>query len=115
VDPLQFLLLLVVLAAVVLVVSAPLRRAGGSDPEGQEGSDLEGSGPPGLTPEGLTPEVAETPALLAARDAKYQEIRDAELDRRTGKLSDEDWAAMDAQLRAEAVEILRRLDQARDD
>ena len=29
--------------------------------------------------------------LEAARDAKYREIRDAELDLRTGKLSDEDY------------------------
>jgi hypothetical protein len=51
--------------------------------------------------------------LEAAKEAKYAEIRDAELDYRTGKLSEDDWRALDAQLRAEAVEILRRLDQAR--
>ncbi len=49
--------------------------------------------------------------LEAARDAKYREIRDLEMDRRTGKLSDEDWRALDRELRAEAVEILHRLDQ----
>ena len=49
--------------------------------------------------------------LEAARDAKYREIRDAELDHRTGKLSDADWRAQDRALRAEAVEILRRLDE----
>ena len=48
-----------------------------------------------------------------ARDAKYAEIRDAELDYRTGKLSEEDWRTIDAQLRAEAADILRRLDRAK--
>ena len=47
--------------------------------------------------------------LEAAREAKYREIRDAELDYRTGKLSSEDYEAIDGALRAEAVEILNRL------
>ncbi len=46
-----------------------------------------------------------------AREAKYREIRDAELDYRTGKLSREDFEAVDRALRAEAVEILDRLEQ----
>ncbi len=50
--------------------------------------------------------------LEATRDAKYREIRDAELDRETGKLSTEDFIAIDAGLRAEAVRILQRLDAA---
>jgi type II secretory pathway pseudopilin PulG len=85
----ELLLVLVVLAVVVLVVSAPLRRA---------------------TQEVET-EDAERAELEAARDAKYREIRDAELDYRTGKLSEADWRALDRGLRAEAVEILRRLDE----
>ena len=56
-------------------------------------------------------EEAERSALEAARDAKYREIRDAELDHRTGKLTDADWRAQDRALRREAVEILRRLDE----
>ena len=48
--------------------------------------------------------------LDAARDAKYREIREAELDFRTGKLSEDDWHALDRQLRGEAIEILRELD-----
>ena len=56
-------------------------------------------------------ETAEHAELEAARDAKYREIRDAELDHRTGKLSDADWRAQDRALRAEAIEILRRLDE----
>jgi hypothetical protein len=79
-----------VLAFAVLLISAPLRR------------------PP---PAPDAPEVADLAALEAAKEAKYREIRDAELDRRTGKLSDEDWHALDAQLRAEAVDILKRLDE----
>lgn len=76
--------MLVVLAVVVLVVSAPLRRAA----QDEETED------------------AERAELEAARDAKYREIRDAELDHAAGKLSDEDYAALDAELRDEALEIL---------
>jgi cytochrome c-type biogenesis protein CcmF len=44
----------------------------------------------------------------ARKEAKYREIRDAELDHAVGKLSDEDFAAVDAELREEALEILDR-------
>jgi len=57
--------------------------------------------------EGTQNRIAE---LEAAREAKYREIRDAELDLRTGKLSDEDYAAVDRSLRAEAIEIMHALD-----
>jgi hypothetical protein len=50
--------------------------------------------------------------LEAAKEAKYREIRDAELDLEMGKLSKEDHLAIDRELRAEAIEILRRLDEA---
>jgi cytochrome c-type biogenesis protein CcmF len=46
--------------------------------------------------------------LEALKEAKYREIRDAELDHAAGKLSDEDFAILDAELRREAVEILDR-------
>jgi len=85
----DFLVILVVLALVVLFVSAPLRS---------RRSEEEG-------------ESADRGELEAARDAKYREIRDAELDYRTGKLSEADWRGLDRGLRAEAVEILRRLDE----
>ena len=49
--------------------------------------------------------------LQAAKEAKYREIRDAELDREMGKLSQEDWRAVDRDLRGEAIEILRQLDR----
>jgi hypothetical protein len=48
-------------------------------------------------------------ALQAAREAKYREIHDAELDYRTGKLSDDDYRVIDGALRVEALEILDRL------
>jgi cytochrome c-type biogenesis protein CcmF len=44
----------------------------------------------------------------ARKEAKYREIRDAELDHAAGKLSDEDFALLDAELRREAVELLDR-------
>ena len=59
---------------------------------------------------------AEDPAIAdleARKEAKYREIRDAELDREQGKLSDADWARADAALRREAIAILRELDEAR--
>jgi Na+-transporting methylmalonyl-CoA/oxaloacetate decarboxylase gamma subunit len=88
----EFVIVLAILALVVLVVSAPLRRAARREDE-----------PPASA-------VAE---LEAAREAKYREIRDAELDHRTGKLSDADFEAVDSALRAEAIEILRALDRTK--
>jgi hypothetical protein len=85
----EFIVIFVVLALVVLFVSAPLRSRRGEE----------------------AAESAERAELEAARDAKYREIRDAELDYRTGKLSEADWRGLDRGLRAEAVEILRRLDE----
>ncbi|HEY7961167.1 MAG TPA: cytochrome c-type biogenesis CcmF C-terminal domain-containing protein [Solirubrobacteraceae bacterium] len=49
--------------------------------------------------------------LEAAREAKYREIRDLELDYRTGKLSDADYRASDGALRTEALAILDRLEE----
>ena len=49
--------------------------------------------------------------LETARDAKYREIRESELDYRTGKLSEADWRSLDRELRGEAVAILRELDE----
>lgn len=48
--------------------------------------------------------------LEAAKEAKYREIRDAQLDFEMGKLSNEDHRAVDRELRAEAIEILKQLD-----
>jgi type II secretory pathway pseudopilin PulG len=87
----ELLIVLVLVALVAVVVAAPLRagRQGAREAE----------------------ESAEHAELAAARDAKYREIRDAELDYRTGKLSEADWRVQDRALRAEAIELLRRLDR----
>jgi hypothetical protein len=98
---LQFLIVLAILAVVVIVVTGPLRSASRSPSAGA-------SGPPEID------DNADIADLEAAREAKYREIRDAELDHSTGKLSDADFEAVDKTLRAEAVEILHALDRARD-
>ena len=85
--------MLVILAVVVIVVTGPLRSVTRSS---------SGAGEPS--------QVAD---LEAAREAKYREIRDAELDHSTGKLSDADFDALERTLRSEAVEILHALDRAR--
>jgi hypothetical protein len=79
------------LGVVLLVVSGPLR----SD-RVQDGREAEAS-------------WAQRADLEAAREAKYREIRDAELDLRTGKLSRADYESIDGALRAEALQILDRL------
>lgn len=56
-------------------------------------------------------EDAEVVALQAARDAKLRELRDVELDFATGKLTREDYELLDSGLRAEAAQLLRRLDE----
>jgi hypothetical protein len=91
----EFLIVLAILSLVVVFVTVPLRR-----PSGGEANEV-------------TAAATELGELEAARESKYREIRDAELDHRTGKLSDEDYEAIDSGLRAEAVEILRALDRVR--
>ena len=49
--------------------------------------------------------------LEAAKESKYREIKDAELDFRMGKLSETEWKALDAELREQAIAILRELDR----
>jgi hypothetical protein len=86
----EYALALLVLALLVgAVLSLPLRRRG--EEELREETRL-----------------AE---LRAAKEAKYREIRDAELDHQMGKLSRDDWRAVDRDLRGEAIEILRELDR----
>jgi hypothetical protein len=86
----EYAVALIVLAAlVVLAVSVPLRRRGEAERR----------------------EEARLQELRAAKEAKYREIRDAELDHQMGKLSRADWRAVDRELRGEAIEILRELDR----
>ena len=86
----EYALALVVLVLVVAaVLSVPLRRRGEEEHRDET-------------------RLAE---LQAAKEAKYREIRDAELDREMGKLSRDDWRSVDRDLRGEAIEILRELDR----
>lgn len=93
-------IIFVLLVAVVLFVGRPLlaRAQGGAVavPDG-----------------GAIGAISDRLELEAARDAKLREIRDAELDHQTGKLSDEDYEAVDSTLRAQAIEILNQLDDER--
>jgi hypothetical protein len=88
----EIVLVLILVGVAILAISAPLRRRAERD----------------------AADRAERADLEAARDAKYAEIRDAEMDYRTGKLSEADWRALDRQLRREAVELLHRLDDVED-
>jgi hypothetical protein len=92
----ELVIVLVVLAVVVFVVTGPLRKA--YRPSGADAAA-----------------IATLDELEAAREAKYREIRDADLDHRTGKLSDADYEAIDSTLRAEAVEIMHAIDRAQGD
>jgi hypothetical protein len=87
----EVLLVVVLLVFALAMIALPLRPGRTAAREAAERADIE--------------------ALEAARDAKYREIREAELDYRTGKLSDADWRAQDRTLRREAVDILRRIDE----
>ena len=83
------LALLVLLAVVSAIVTRPLRQGAAVDRSEDE----------------------RRASLEAAKEAKYREIRDAELDHRMGKMSEADWRATDRELRAQAIEILRRIDE----
>jgi hypothetical protein len=92
----EIVLAMLVVVAVGWFVTVPLRR-----------TDTEAEAARGRVED---PEIA---ALEARKEAKYREIRDTELDREQGKLSPEDWRRQDAELRRDAVEILKALDEAR--
>ncbi len=99
-ELLVVLLACLLLAVVIAIVGAPLRAARDRELAGEHVSSDE-------DPE--RQEAYERAQLESAREAKYREIRDAELDYRTGKLSQEDYEAVDGALRAEALELLDRL------
>lgn len=89
----EFLLAVLIVALVAWFVTAPLRErrsADGGDPTAAELADLE-----------------------ARKQAKYRQIRDAEADHASGKLSDGDFGRLDAELRAEAIGILKEIDRLR--
>ena len=84
----EVVLAAVVMAAIVsFLVLQPLRSHSSADPSLDRRADLE-----------------------AAKEAKYREIKDAELDYRMGKLPEPDWRELDRELRAQAIAILRELD-----
>ena len=89
----EVVLALVVFAAVFWFVSAPLRARDGGTPASSDAAD------------------GRRADLEAARDAKYAEIRELEMDFRTGKLEEADFEATNGRLRAEAVALLRALDE----
>ena len=87
----EFVLAALVLAGIVaLVIIAPLRK----------------------TEERTRTVDDRRAALEAAKEQKYRDIRDAELDYRMGKLSEKDWRETDRELRAQAIEILHELDES---
>src|SRR4051812_41609004 len=86
----EYALAILVLAAIAaLIVAAPLRHGPAVD---RREDELRAT-------------------LEAAKEAKYREIRDAELDFRMGKMSEPDYRTTDRELRGQAVAILRELDE----
>jgi hypothetical protein len=88
----ELLIAIVIVVAVAAWVSVPLRREAGLPEPAVE-----------------DPVSAE---LEARKQAKYREIRDTELDHAQGKLTDAEFATQDAELRREAIDILKRIDEA---
>jgi hypothetical protein len=91
----EYVLAAALIIALAWFVTAPLRR-GPAEAAPASGDE--------------DPVIAD---LEARKEAKYREIRDAELDREQGKLSESDWARIDAELRRDAIQILKQLDSAR--
>ncbi|MBO0767345.1 MAG: hypothetical protein J2O48_01545 [Solirubrobacterales bacterium] len=94
---------IILVVAVVAILTSPWSRLGIRVP-GTSGTSESASE--------RTAVYNEILELRAARDAKYREIQDAELDRQTGKLSKADFSAVDSGLRSEAIELLKALDKA---
>jgi hypothetical protein len=90
----EYVLVAAVILALVAFVAAPLRRPRDADAAAAHGAQAR---------------VAE---LEVRKEAKYREIRDAQLDHAAGKLSEGDFKALDAELRREAMTILAELDKA---
>ena len=81
--------LLLLLIVVSFFVSGPLRNGPGVDRREDE----------------------RRATLEAAKEAKYREIRDTELDYRMGKLAEHDYRLTDRELRAQAILILNEIDE----
>ena len=91
----QYVLIAAVVVALLWFVTAPMRRPREAHPSPSAGARLTD--------------------LQLRKESKYREIRDAQLDHASGKLSDADFARLDADLRAEAVALLSELDSAEAD
>lgn len=89
----EFFLAVAIVVLVAWFITAPIRNRPDSEPE--------------------DPRLAELADLEARKRAKYQQIRDAEADHASGKLSDSDYERLDAELRAEAIDILKGIDRLR--
>lgn len=89
---LELLIAIVILSAVAAWVVRPLRHQAGTGEERVE-----------------DPVLAE---LEARKQAKYREIRDTEQDHAQGKLSENEFVTQDAELRQEAIAILKEIDAA---
>jgi crotonobetainyl-CoA:carnitine CoA-transferase CaiB-like acyl-CoA transferase len=86
----ELVLIAVILVVLAVFVTAPLRRAAGTPDEAED------------------PRIAD---LEARKQAKYREIRDAELDREAGKITEQEWRRQDGELRRDAIGILKQLDE----
>jgi hypothetical protein len=91
----EFLLAVLIVLVVAAFVALPLRRPARRDDAG----------------DAFDERLAD---LEARKIAKYREIRDAEADRAAGKLSEPDFRRLDAELRTDAIEILKRIDRLRE-
>lgn len=91
----EALVAIVIVALVAGFVLAPLRRAPDEVDDRAEEMSLAG--------------------LEARKQAKYREIRDTELDHAQGKLDQEEFSRQSAELRAEAIEILKAIDECKRD
>ena len=87
----EILLAIVVVAVVAAFVSVPLRR--GRDTDASDRRE--------------DPVIAD---LQARKQAKYREIRDTELDHAQGKLDEREFRRQEAELKREAIEILKAID-----
>jgi flagellar biosynthesis/type III secretory pathway M-ring protein FliF/YscJ len=87
----ELVVIMAVVAVVAWTVTAPLRK------REVDRRDLR--------------EATERADLEAQKEAKYREIREAEMDWRTGKLGEADYRELDRRLRREAVELLKALDR----
>lgn len=87
-SPLAAALLIMLIAAVAAIVAGPL----------------------GTLTRRKPPRHALLAELEAEREAKYHEIRDAKLDHEMGKHSEQDYVEIDQALRAEALEILDKIE-----